>query len=75
MIMDGAQLMAGSVACVSRVLHPVSLARLVMTRSKHVLLVGAGAEAFAAQHGMELIDPQTLVSDEARREFAIYRAE
>ena len=50
-VMDGATLRAGAVACVSRVRRPLRAARAVMERSEHVLLVGAGAEAFAAGAG------------------------
>ena len=46
-IMDGATLNAGAVAGVRTVKNPVSLARLVMTQTPHVLLMGDGAEEFA----------------------------
>src|SRR5262249_19859621 len=46
-IMDGRSRAAGAVAGVRRVRNPVRLARLVMERSPHVLLIGEGAEAFA----------------------------
>lgn len=46
-IMDGLTLNFGAVAAVQHIQHPVSLARLVMTRSPHNFLVGQGAEAFA----------------------------
>ncbi len=51
-IMNGRDLAAGAVTGVRHVRNPVSLARLVMERSGHVLLAGAGAEAFAQQHGV-----------------------
>lgn len=54
-IMDGATLRAGAVAGVSRVRRPLRAARAVMERSENVLLVGAGAEAFAAACGLELV--------------------
>jgi len=56
-IMDGDSGKAGAVAGVSKVKHPIQLARTVMERSNHVMLVGAGAEAFAAEQGVELVDP------------------
>ena len=56
-IMDGATLGAGAVAGISRVRHPISLARAVMEHSPHVLLVGRGAEAFAEAQGAELVEP------------------
>jgi len=50
-IMDGSALAAGAVAGVTDVRNPVELARLVMDRSDHVLLIGEGAEAFARGTG------------------------
>lgn len=51
-IMNGRDLAAGAVTGVRHVRNPVSLARLVMERSGHVLLSGDGAEAFALRHGV-----------------------
>lgn len=56
-IMDGKTLKAGSVAGVTRTRHPISLARQVMERSPHVMLVGAGADTFSEQHGLEQVEP------------------
>ena len=56
-IMDGATLKAGAVAGVTRTRHPISLARAVMDKSPHVMLIGAGADEFAAQVGLEQVDP------------------
>ena len=56
-VMDGASLRAGAVACVSRLRRPLRAARAVMELSDHVLLVGPGAEAFAQEHGLELVAP------------------
>src|SRR5689334_21141323 len=47
-IMDGKNLMAGAVAAVQHIRNPVKLAHTVMTQSQHVLLIGKGAEDFAA---------------------------
>ena len=63
-IMDGATLRAGAVAAVHRVKNPVLLARAVMEKSPHVMLVGAGAEAFAQQVGIALVDPSYFRTDE-----------
>eukprot|EP01116_Phalansterium_solitarium_P019713 TRINITY_DN560_c1_g1_i2.p1 TRINITY_DN560_c1_g1~~TRINITY_DN560_c1_g1_i2.p1 ORF type:complete len:334 (+),score=76.87 TRINITY_DN560_c1_g1_i2:87-1088(+) len=52
-IMDGRQLACGAVAAVSNVRNPVSVARRVMERTPHILLVGPGAEAFAVEQGFE----------------------
>jgi beta-aspartyl-peptidase (threonine type) len=56
-IMDGATLKAGAVAGVTRTRHPISLARAVMEKSPHVMLIGPGADSFAAQNGLEMVDP------------------
>ncbi len=56
-IMDGATLKAGAVAGVSIVRHPISAARAVMEKSKHVMMIGRGAEVFATQQGLEIVDP------------------
>ncbi|NMC44903.1 MAG: isoaspartyl peptidase/L-asparaginase [candidate division Zixibacteria bacterium] len=52
-IMDGRTLAAGAVAGVHNIKNPVSLARLVMEKTAHVLLTGEGAEEFARRQGME----------------------
>lgn len=54
-IMDGRQLRAGAVASVRHVKNPVELARRVMEKSRHVLLVGAGAEEFALEEQLPLV--------------------
>jgi beta-aspartyl-peptidase (threonine type) len=61
MIMEGCTLRAGGVGCVERIRNPVRLARRILEDSPHVYLVGAGAEAFAAAHGVELCDNAELV--------------
>jgi beta-aspartyl-peptidase (threonine type) len=62
-IMDGATLEAGAVAGMTKVKHPISLARAVMERSPHVMLVGRGAEAFAEAVGEELVDPSYFFTE------------
>jgi len=66
-IMDGATLRSGAIANVDCVRNPVLAARKVMEQSKHVLFVGKGAEAFAREQGLEIVDP-SYFSTEARRE-------
>ena len=56
-VMDGATRRAGSVAGLQHVRNPAQLARAVMEKSKHVMMIGAGAEAFAREQGLELVDP------------------
>ncbi len=51
-ILDGSDLNFGAVAAVQRVRHPITLARLVMTKNEHAMLAGAGAEAFAREHSI-----------------------
>ncbi len=61
LLMEGASLRAGGVACVERLRNPIQAARLVLERSPHVYLVGQGAEEFAASHGTSLIDNNELI--------------
>ncbi|RMI19351.1 MAG: isoaspartyl peptidase/L-asparaginase, partial [Calditrichaeota bacterium] len=63
-IMDGATLQAGAVAGVKRVKNPISLARLVMEKSPHVMLAGDGADAFAKENGLELVDPHYFYTEQ-----------
>ncbi len=71
LLMDGGAkdgiMRAGGVACVERLRNPIHAARLVLDKSPHVYFVGQGAEEFAQQHGMELIDNADLVLDRERR--------
>ncbi|MDR4520214.1 MAG: isoaspartyl peptidase/L-asparaginase [Nitrosomonas sp.] len=56
-IMDGASLRAGAVAGVTTLRNPIRAAHAVMTQSRHVMLIGQGAEAFAGEQGLEIVDP------------------
>ena len=62
-IMEGAGLNAGAVASVCHVKNPIELASRVMTESEHVLLMGAGAELFARQQDIELVDSDYFHTD------------
>jgi isoaspartyl peptidase/L-asparaginase-like protein (Ntn-hydrolase superfamily) len=65
-IMDGRTRAAGAVAAVRGYAHPISIARLVMERlPQHLMLVGEGAERFAAEMGFK--QEQTLTDEAARR--------
>lgn len=55
-IMDGATLQAGAVAGVKTVKNPISAARKVMEKTWHVLLAGEGADAFAKEQGLDIVD-------------------
>ena len=61
LLMSGADLRAGGVACVERLRNPIHAARIVLERSPHVFFVGGGAEEFAASHGLALIENRSLV--------------
>ena len=63
-IMEGATLKAGSVAGVMRTRHPISLARAVMEKSPYVMLAGAGADSFAAENGLEQVDPSFFFTEQ-----------
>jgi len=54
-IMDGSGPRAGAVAGLRHVMNPIELARLVMDKSPHVMLIGAGAEEFALEQGLVLV--------------------
>ncbi len=62
-IMDGKTLKAGGVATVKHIKNPISLARLVMDKSPHVLMVADGAEAFALEQGVELVSRDYFYTD------------
>jgi beta-aspartyl-peptidase (threonine type) len=62
-IMDGRTKACGAVAGVSTVKNPVTLARFVMTRTRHVLLIGAGAEQFADEMKVERVDNRYFDTD------------
>lgn len=62
-IMEGRHLNAGAVAGVERIKNPVSLARAVMEHSRHVMLSGEGAEAFARSRGFDAVEPQYFFTE------------
>jgi L-asparaginase / beta-aspartyl-peptidase len=61
LLMNGENLRTGGVACVERLRNPIQAARLVLDKSPHVYFVGNGAEFFAEQHGIALIDNAELI--------------
>jgi beta-aspartyl-peptidase (threonine type) len=73
-LMDGRTLHVGAVAGLHRVEHPIRLARAVLERSSHHLLVGEGAEGFAREQGFALVDPDSLVVDRERQRYADFLA-
>lgn len=66
-IMDGKTLAAGAVAGVTTVKNPITAARAVMEKSPHVLLSGKGADAFARENGVEVVDPSYFYTPERWR--------
>jgi len=73
-LMDGRTLHIGAVANLHRVAHPIRLARAVLERSAHHLLVGEGAERFAREQGLELLEPEAFVVDRERQRYADFVA-
>src|SRR5262245_56617409 len=65
-VMDGQTLACGAVACVEHIRHPAALARKVMEKTPHVLLVGEAAKWFALQQGFPLEVPYTAASIKER---------
>ncbi len=62
-IMDGSTLKAGAVAGITGTRNPITLARAVMEKSPHVMLIGAGAEKFGRQAGVEQADPSWFFTE------------
>jgi L-asparaginase / beta-aspartyl-peptidase len=69
-VMTGANQKAGAVAAVRHVKNPVELARRVMEKSRHVLLVGVGAEEFALEEGFTLTPNAYFRTDERASQLA-----
>lgn len=67
-VMDGRDLRAGAVTGVRHVRSPIELARLVMDRSPHVMLAGAGAEEFALEQGLAPVANTHFATERRRRE-------
>ncbi len=63
-IMDGKTLKAGAVVSLKSIRNPISLARLLMEESPHLMLDCAGAEAFAKEHGIESVDQKYFFTQE-----------
>jgi len=62
-IMDGRTQNAGAVSGVSNIRNPITAARAVMERSEHVMLSGKGAEEFAVDQGIEIVDPSYFYTE------------
>lgn len=62
--MDGATGQAGAVSGISTVKSPIELAYTIMQKSKHVMLSGKGAEAFAQTNNLEMVDPSYFITQD-----------
>lgn len=62
-IMDGKTLQAGAVAGINRVKNPITLAKTIMQKSEHVMMVGKGAELFAKQNNLEMVKPAYFITE------------
>jgi L-asparaginase / beta-aspartyl-peptidase len=73
-IMDGSNLACGAVAAVRTVRHPISLSRLVMEKTRHVLLTSDGAEKFADEMRVERVENAWFDTDKQRKAWEVARA-
>lgn len=62
-VMDGKTGSAGAVAGIKTVKNPILAARKVMENSPHVMMTGTGADAFAKEQGLEIVDPAYFITD------------
>ena len=72
-IMDGSTRKAGAVAGVTRTRNPISLARAVMEKSRHVMLAREGADQFSVEQGLEQVDPSYFRTDRRWQELLDWR--
>jgi beta-aspartyl-peptidase (threonine type) len=63
-IMNGKTLAAGAIASVTTIKNPITAARVVMEKSEHVMMIGTGAERFAREKGLEIVEPQYFHTEE-----------
>lgn len=68
-IMDGNSLEAGCVAGLAKIANPISLARFVLERSDHMMLIGSHAEQFAYNCGMNWVDSDSLITEIQRNKW------
>jgi beta-aspartyl-peptidase (threonine type) len=68
-VMDGKTMKAGAVAGVTTIKNPISAARAVMEKSRHVMLIDGGAEKFAKEQGLEIVDPSYFYTKKRWDEF------
>src|SRR4029077_7515821 len=68
-IMNGKNLKAGAIAEVHTIRSPITAARAVMEKSKHVLLASCGAEKFSKECGLEIVDPSYFYDEERHQQW------
>ncbi|MCK5075008.1 MAG: isoaspartyl peptidase/L-asparaginase, partial [Calditrichia bacterium] len=68
-IMHGKTLNAGAVAGVKYVKNPIKAARMVMDKSSHVLLAGAGADEFAKENNMEIVPNEYFMTEKRKKQW------
>jgi len=71
-IMDGGSMEAGSVAALRGIKNPIAVARKVMTETRHLMLVGAGAQRFALQQGFK---KEKLLTPKAKKRWQELKSE
>ncbi len=72
-IMDGRALQAGAVGGVTTVKNPIRAARAVMEKSPHVLFTNQGAEKFASDNGLEIVDPKYFFTERRWKQIQKWR--
>jgi beta-aspartyl-peptidase (threonine type) len=68
-IMEGSTKKAGAVASTTRIKNPISAARAVMEKTRHVLLVGDGADQFAKANGLKIVPPKYFYTERRWKEW------
>lgn len=67
---------SGAVACITNVSNPISVARLVMDKTEHCMLVGSGAVKFAEKHNVPILeDPLCLISEYSKIKAQMFKVE
>jgi len=73
LIMEGTNMKAGAVAAVNNVANPIQLARMVMEKTEHALLVGKGANQFAVENGVDYVENSSLITQNGIEEWNYYK--
>jgi len=73
LIMEGTTLKAGAVAAVNNIANPIKLARMVMEKTEHALLVGKGANQFATENGIDHVENSSLITENGLEEWKSFK--